>query len=184
MFGSKPAKEVSTPPVREAQTAEKPSRSVIAGDLKFIGDIEGDADLMVEGKVEGNIRCRNVTVGSTGEIRGRIDAQEVTVFGAVFGEMKAKIVRLMNSARMFGDVSHEILQVEPGAEVEGRYSRQAMIRDREAASGVRTASDLPKPPVRPQVKSGALGNSNIRPIASASSGSQSQQDASEKPVVN
>jgi len=102
--------------------------SVIGNDMRIIGDVISDGEIRIEGRLEGDINCKSVTVAEDAEIRGNVDAEELTLRGALVGSVRARVVRLMASSLMMGDVAHEILKVEAGAKVEGRY-RPARYRD-------------------------------------------------------
>ena len=102
--------------------------SVIGTDMRIIGDVVSDGEVRIEGRLEGDINCKNVTVAEDAEIRGNVDAEELTLRGALVGSVRARVVRLMASSLMMGDVAHEVLKVEAGAKVEGRY-RPARYRD-------------------------------------------------------
>ena len=117
MFGSKNREQPR--PVTETRPAQ---RSHIAEGMSVIGDIDGDIDLLLDGKLEGNLRCRSVTVGKTGEVSGQIKSQEAIINGSVFGSIEAKIVKLNVTATMIGDVRHEVIEVAAGAKIEGNYS--------------------------------------------------------------
>ena len=120
MFASKDREQPR--PVTETRPAQ---RSHIAEGMSVIGDIDGDIDLLLDGKLEGNLRCRSVTVGKTGEVSGQIKSQEAIINGSVFGSIEAKIVKLNVTATMIGDVRHEVIEVAAGAKIEGNYSHIA-----------------------------------------------------------
>lgn len=130
MFGSKG----NTAPQTSAEKAPV-TRSHVAAGLSVTGDMEGDIDLLLDGKLEGNLRCRSVTIGKTGELIGKITAQEVVIDGTVTGNVEAKIVRLNVTAVMSGDVRHEVVEVAAGARIEGRYSRIVEKPDTNKARG-------------------------------------------------
>jgi len=97
--------------------------SVLAEGIAITGDIYGDGELLIEGSLDGSVRCNALTVGETGSVRGRIVADIVLIRGTIEGEVEARQVTLAKTARVIGDVCHVILAVDAGAVVEGRYSR-------------------------------------------------------------
>lgn len=97
--------------------------SILAEGLAVTGDIVGDGELLVEGRLVGSIRCKALTIGEGGSVQGRIVADSVLVKGEVEGEVEAEQVTLAKTARVIGDVRHAVLAVDAGAVVEGRYSR-------------------------------------------------------------
>ena len=104
---------------REAHRRQPPS--IISADLHIVGDINGDGDLHVKGRVEGNIRCENLTIGETGEVEGRIVTTTLKLLGSITGTLRARTVSIMKTARVIGDVAHEKISIEAGAFVDGLY---------------------------------------------------------------
>jgi len=63
--------------------------SVFAQGITITGDIYGDGELVIEGRLNGSVRCKALTVGATGSVRGRIVADTVLVMGVIEGEVAA-----------------------------------------------------------------------------------------------
>lgn len=95
--------------------------SIISADLRIVGDIDGDGELHVDGRVDGNIRCETLTVGETGQVEGKIFVNTLRLLGAITGTVRAQTVSMMKTARMIGDVAHEKIEIEAGAMVDGVY---------------------------------------------------------------
>jgi len=91
--------------------------------MKIDGDIVVDGHVRLDGKLVGDLKGKTVMIGPKGELRGTVSADALIVEGAVFGSIDAKSVVLKKSARVFGDVQHEVIEVDAGAEIEGQYSR-------------------------------------------------------------
>jgi len=107
------------------QVSREPHRSArshIAEGMSITGDIVAEIDLFLEGRLEGNLRCRTVVIGETGHLAGTILAQEVLIDGSVEGDIDAKTVRLNITASVMGNVRHEVIEIAAGAKVEGRYA--------------------------------------------------------------
>ncbi|NCB49801.1 MAG: polymer-forming cytoskeletal protein [Alphaproteobacteria bacterium] len=98
--------------------------SLISADLFVSGDVIGENALHIEGRVEGNIRTRSVSIGVNGIVVGSIQADYLEIHGSVSGQINARSVKLTNTARVEGDITHEVLSIEPGAVLEGRCHRQ------------------------------------------------------------
>lgn len=171
MFGNKDKLEVSAPdsqPVR--------ARSHIAHGMFIQGDIEGDIDLLLEGRLEGNVRCRSITIGRTGEVIGRVVAHEAILDGKVVGDIEAKSVKLNQTAQMIGDVRHEVIEVASGACIEGHYGRidakPAVKSITKTAAGRVVQSPGNTPPKAPSAgpaKSDLVAVSEVKDIAGVTS---------------
>jgi cytoskeletal protein CcmA (bactofilin family) len=97
--------------------------SIVSSDLKVEGNLVCDGDIPVDGRVEGDVRSRNLTVGEHGAVVGEVTADKVQISGTVEGRISAKTVNLAKSARIIGDIAHDSLSMEAGAYLEGRVSR-------------------------------------------------------------
>ena len=115
---------VNSTPDRAPSTSKKPSsagtHSVIDPWLLITGDLGGDGELQVDGKVNGNIRCARLVVGKAGAINGSVTADEVIVRGEVKGVIRANRVMLLDSARVESEIFHKTLTVEQGACFQGQ----------------------------------------------------------------
>ncbi len=105
------------PPVSKTQ------HSIISTDLTVTGDIVTAGDLTVEGKVDGSITCRTLTLGGTPDIKGDVTAETVRVCGAFTGTIAAGRVHLVKSAVMKGDIRYRTLTIDKGASFEGKVAR-------------------------------------------------------------
>ena len=56
-------------------------------------------------------------------MRGVLVAEDVHIYGAVHGEVRANAVMLASTARVEGDIAHQTLSMENGARLEGQISR-------------------------------------------------------------
>ncbi|OIR02350.1 polymer-forming cytoskeletal [mine drainage metagenome] len=98
------------------------SPSIIGADCAITGDILSQGEVHVDGRVNGDVRCEILVVGTSGNITGEISADLVRVLGNVTGQIKSRAVELAQSARVVGDIQHGTLSVEAGAFVEGRFN--------------------------------------------------------------
>jgi cytoskeletal protein CcmA (bactofilin family) len=109
--------------------------SIISADLTIRGDLTGKGDVQVEGKVIGRIEAGNLVVAEGGEVEGDIVAKAVAIAGTVRGSIKAGTVTLTSTARVQGGVTHDVLAIEAGAQLEGQCKRLPGAQtDRNAAS--------------------------------------------------
>ena len=107
--------------VTQSRSTNNPS--IISKDLKIIGNLQSPNDIIIEGKVTGDISARNLTVKETSEIDGHIRAEEAILEGFVKGEVRGAKIRLNKSARVQGDIIHGTIAIEAGAHFEGSVKR-------------------------------------------------------------
>lgn len=94
--------------------------SIVRASLRVVGNLDCDGDIEVDGIVEGNVRGNVVAVGASGVVNGAIHADVLRLAGTVNGEITARVVETFHTARILGDVSHEILSIEMGTYFQGR----------------------------------------------------------------
>ena len=97
--------------------------SIISPDLTIRGELSGAGDVQVEGRVIGRIDVSHLVVAPGGVVEGEIVAKAVRISGRLDGSIHASSVTLAATARVTGDVYHEILAIEAGAELEGQIRR-------------------------------------------------------------
>lgn len=95
--------------------------SIISADVKIVGNISTVGELQLDGIVEGDVICSELTMGEHGGVTGTISAENLVIRGSVAGTMRARSVRLEKTAKVSGDVWHETLSVEAGARIEGQF---------------------------------------------------------------
>ncbi len=93
--------------------------SIISSDLVIKGDLVCSGDLRIEGRVDGDITCRTLTLGAQPVINSKVNAETVRICGEFSGEVRARKVILTETAEVKGDIYQEILQLEEGASFEG-----------------------------------------------------------------
>lgn len=99
-------------------------RSIIQADLKIKGAVLTDSAVEVHGKVDGDVIGRLVEIGLGGACEGDIVAETAIVAGRVRGRVTARTVRLLASSKIMGDLIHQQLAIEQGAEFEGTVMRK------------------------------------------------------------
>jgi cytoskeletal protein CcmA (bactofilin family) len=94
--------------------------SLVTNDLTIDGNISGEGELHVDCTIRGNVSVARLSVGETGRIEGAVTAEAVEIHGWVVGSITARQIRLHASAHVDGDLTHESLTIEPGAQFDGR----------------------------------------------------------------
>ncbi len=118
--------------------------SIIGPEMVIQGNFRSGGELHVEGTIEGDINVRSLIVGKDAVLKGAIVADKVKVCGEVTGSIRAGDVMLAATARVTGDVHHDILSIEPGASLDGLCKR----RDPAKADAKPTPLAKPNEPLR------------------------------------
>jgi cytoskeletal protein CcmA (bactofilin family) len=96
--------------------------AVIGPTISIKGDLTGEEDLLIEGRVEGKIELRHhsVTVGKNGHIKADIYGKTITVEGTVEGNLYGEeqlIVRQSGTVR--GNIVSPRVALEDGSNFKG-----------------------------------------------------------------
>ncbi len=73
-------------------TSRKSENSIVGPSILIQGDMTGDEDLVVQGRIEGSITLKKnlVTVGKDGRVNATVIAKTIRVEGTVEGELRGK----------------------------------------------------------------------------------------------
>ena len=108
---------VSSNPSRSAPNTP----SIIGGDVQLKGNLVTTGEVQFDGRMEGDLHCGSLTIGESAEVTGSVVAETVIIHGKLKGTIRARRVRLERSAKVLGDVWHEIISIEAGAHIEGQF---------------------------------------------------------------
>ncbi len=109
---------------RAASRSNAVMPTLIGDGLTINGNLKGDNEIQIDGVVEGNVKCRVLTIGESGKVNGKVNADKVVISGSFTGQIKAVSVSLTNSAKVQGDITvRDGLSIENGAQFEGQCKR-------------------------------------------------------------
>ena len=129
-----PRQPVSPPPAPMAR--KENGVTVIGKGITIKGELLGDEDVKIEGRVEGKITlAKNLLVGQSGVIEADIEAENINIGGTVTGNLIAQNrVEIVTSGTMIGDIKSPRVIVAEGAHFKGNVdmdtSRRA-LKDRD-----------------------------------------------------
>lgn len=117
--------------------ASSGERATIGRSITIRGEVTGDEDLLIQGRVDGSVDLKqhSVTVGREGEVKANITARVVTVEGKVEGNLSAdEQVILRASATVQGDISAPRVVLEDGARFRGGVDMGETVTSKKSAS--------------------------------------------------
>ncbi len=112
----------STPrAVAPSRPTSSPIESTIGPNTHVKGDIQGDGGLRVDGVVEGTIEVTgNLVITESAKVRAEIKANNISVAGAIQGNVTATRVEILDTGRVWGDLTVKSLLVNEGAYFRGQ----------------------------------------------------------------
>ena len=96
--------------------------TVIGPNARFSGTLETDGGLRIDGLCEGNVEAAgNVIVGEQGRVLADIQANNVSVSGAVKGKIIASgRLEILSSGKVWGDIAVASFLIEEGGFFRGQ----------------------------------------------------------------
>lgn len=101
---------------------------IIGRGLFIKGELHGEEDLIIEGRVEGEITLqKHLIIESTGVILADIQTENITIKGEMRGNMSATDkVTIFADARVVGDITAPRVVIEDGAQFKGHIEMAAI----------------------------------------------------------
>ena len=139
LFGKpdpRPAQEPAPAPAAVAAPAphappRPTAKSTVMGEkTRYVGKIDTDEPLLVQGPVEGEIKSSSeVEVGETGVVRATISARSIVISGRVIGDCTASDkLEIRSSGKLSGSIHATRIVIAEGAEFKGTSQMAASHR--------------------------------------------------------
>lgn len=113
--------------------------TVLGTNCSLEGKLSSKANVRLDGMFTGTLEIEgNVLVGETAKITADIHAKNVSIAGAVHGNVSGKKVQLLRTGRIWGDIQAAALTTEEGAFIDGKIT----MVSHEAVSGFDEEADM------------------------------------------
>src|SRR5512143_291628 len=116
---------------------ERRDAAAVGASIAIVGDITGDEDLTILGRVEGKIDLPQhvVTVGQSGRVKADIHARVVSVAGEVRGNLiAAEQILIRKTATMLGNLTAPRVGLEDGCSFRGSVEMESLPEKGRAAA--------------------------------------------------
>jgi cytoskeletal protein CcmA (bactofilin family) len=122
VFGKeKTQKAASMAPVSKIET-------VIGPNAHFRGDIQSDGGVRIDGIYEGNIDITgNLVIGEGAKLIAEISANNISISGAIKGNISGNRVEILETGRVWGDLTINSLLLNEGAYLRGQTTMHGDI---------------------------------------------------------
>ena len=94
------------------------SNSVIGVEMQINGNIKCSGNLVLKGKVKGNIECDHINISSEGDLKGNIKSLNSTIGGKFVGDVFADTLAIESTASIRGNLYYNNLKAQPGAKLD------------------------------------------------------------------
>lgn len=120
-------------------SGNKAPPSLLSVGLTVNGDLHSDGEVQIDCQVNGDVSAARLAIGENARVVGEVVADHVLIRGEVTGRIRAKSVELDKTARVRGDIWHELLSIAAGAKIEGLCKFAENPREAAAKFSVVTA---------------------------------------------
>jgi cytoskeletal protein CcmA (bactofilin family) len=122
VFGKeKTQKAASMAPVSKIET-------VIGPNAHFRGDIQSDGGVRIDGIFEGAIDITgNLVIGEGAKLIAEVNANNISISGAVKGNISGNRVEILETGRVWGDLTINSLLLNEGAYLRGQTTMHGDI---------------------------------------------------------
>lgn len=99
--------------------------TVLGSNSEMKGELISSANVRLDGTFTGTLNISgNVLVGETAKITADVNAKNISIAGAVRGNVSGKKVQILRTGRVWGDITAQALSTEEGAFIRGKISMQ------------------------------------------------------------
>jgi len=108
-----------------------PQKSSLGPSLHFDGELKGNEDLIIKGKLQGKIFLENnsLFIASESCVKADIRAKNITIKGEVEGNIRASgKVFITKKGKMTGDISAYRISIMDGAQFKGSIKMLSSIQ--------------------------------------------------------
>jgi cytoskeletal protein CcmA (bactofilin family) len=131
-------------PAQRGLSARKEA-ATIGPSISIRGDLTGEEDLIVEGRVEGTIDLKqnNLTVGKDGRVNASVRANTISVDGQVDGDLSGdEQVVIRRSGNVQGNIIAPRVTLEDGCKFKGSIDMDVPSKGVKAVTGPKPVADV------------------------------------------
>jgi len=89
--------------------------SILLSDVSIEGDIVEKDKIIVDAKINGDIKSEEIETYSNSNINGNVKSNNVTLGGQLKGNVNADQIKIKKTAEIEGVLNQKILSIEEGA---------------------------------------------------------------------
>ncbi|MCH8140273.1 MAG: polymer-forming cytoskeletal protein [Proteobacteria bacterium] len=135
--------------------------AVIGSKIEIKGDIIGDENLIIEGKVDGTVevRSKDLLIGQSGQVNANVTARIVKIDGTVKGDITGiEKVTISKTGKVLGNIVAPRVTLEDGAKFKGSIDMDPNEAVTHEASAMTFKSANTPKPIGDQPTDGASAN--------------------------
>ena len=107
-------------------TVDNSKSSLMIGEgVTITGTIKASSKVTIQGTVDGDIECNSITISKSGNVKGKIKTDTITVEGKAEGEVNADdVLNIKSTGHVSGKVFYGEIQIEEGGKISGEINHR------------------------------------------------------------
>jgi cytoskeletal protein CcmA (bactofilin family) len=168
---------------RNGGSISEPSCAYFGEGVIFKGSITAPEKVVVHGSVEGEVVARELLVGPTGTITGKVSVDQADIQGKVFERIEAKVcLSLRKTGRIEGTAVYGEIEIEKGGVLSGEVSTTKGSESYHTTQIPKVQTNLPLPPHVVSSSSAAEQKTGVENTRMKAAGGQKPQLFDTKPA--
>ena len=87
------------------------------------GNIKSNNEVIIQGSVEGDVQCNSITIDNSGNLKGKIKAENMTVKGKVEGEININnLLEIKSKGNASGKIFYGGIQIDEEGKLAGEIN--------------------------------------------------------------
>ena len=104
-----------------SKPSKRSAKVIIGNGVKMIGEITEADDVQIDGNADVTLNTLNLVVGSTGNLKGTITANNIDVSGKLKGKITAiETLTVQELGTVSGSIEYKNMQIKLGGKISGK----------------------------------------------------------------
>lgn len=104
-----------------SKPSKRSAKVIIGNGVKMIGEITEADDVQIDGNADVTLNTLNLVVGSTGDVKGTITANNIDVSGKLKGKITAiETLTVQELGTVSGSIEYQNMQIKLGGKIRGK----------------------------------------------------------------
>ena len=118
--------EFQSKPEPEVRKVKDSSSSLMIGEgVTITGTIKADNEVNIQGTIDGDIDCNSVTINKSGNVKGKVKAETMTIEGKVEGEININsILHIKSKGNVSGKIFYGEIEIDTGGKLSGEINHR------------------------------------------------------------
>ena len=118
--------EFQSKPEPEVKKVNDSSSSLMIGEgVTITGTIKADNEVNIQGTIDGDIDCNSVTINESGNVKGKVKTEIMTVEGKVEGEVNINsILHIKSKGNVSGKIFYGEIEIDEGGKLSGEINHR------------------------------------------------------------